>query len=144
MTEYKLDLRNKVYFTSNFSERKWQQACLIRHLDYMGRVLKGVMWGQLRYMMQHVTNKHSAHTLELTFTAGIPQSALSFLTGVSRIPFFAVYRTVGFKETEAQVYLTAAPITAKILDVERFTRAPDRFNMSKHRSVSKVCEAHAS
>uniref|UniRef100_A0A673MEQ4 Phospholipase n=1 Tax=Sinocyclocheilus rhinocerous TaxID=307959 RepID=A0A673MEQ4_9TELE len=62
-------------------------------------------------------------------------STLSFLTGVSRIPFSAVYRTVGFKETEAQVYLTAAPITAKILDVERFTRAPDRFNMSKHRSL---------
>lgn len=95
-------------------------------------------------MMQHVTNKHSAHTLELTFSTGIPQSTLSFLTGVSRIPFFAVYRTVGFKDTEAQVYLTAAPITAKILDVERFTRAPDRFNMSKHRGVSKVCEAHAS
>uniref|UniRef100_A0A673MEV5 Phospholipase n=1 Tax=Sinocyclocheilus rhinocerous TaxID=307959 RepID=A0A673MEV5_9TELE len=76
-------------------------------------------------MMQHVTNKHSAHTLELAFAVGIPQSTLSFLTGVSRIPFSAVYRTVGFKETEAQVYLTAAPITAKILDVERFTRAPD-------------------
>uniref|UniRef100_A0A673J8D5 Phospholipase n=1 Tax=Sinocyclocheilus rhinocerous TaxID=307959 RepID=A0A673J8D5_9TELE len=44
---------------------------------------------------------------------------------VSRIPFSAVYRTVGFKETEAQVYLNAAPVTAKILDVERFTRAPD-------------------
>uniref|UniRef100_A0A9J7Z5D6 Phospholipase n=1 Tax=Cyprinus carpio carpio TaxID=630221 RepID=A0A9J7Z5D6_CYPCA len=42
----------------------------------------------------------------------------------SRIPFSAVYRTVGFKETEAEVYLTAAPITAKILDVERFTSAP--------------------
>uniref|UniRef100_A0A8C1UD32 Phospholipase n=1 Tax=Cyprinus carpio TaxID=7962 RepID=A0A8C1UD32_CYPCA len=72
-------------------------------------------------MMQHVTNKHSAHTVELTFAAGTPQSALSFLTGASRIPFSAVYRTVGFKETEAEVYLTAAPITAKILDVERFT-----------------------
>uniref|UniRef100_A0A671T514 Phospholipase n=1 Tax=Sinocyclocheilus anshuiensis TaxID=1608454 RepID=A0A671T514_9TELE len=46
-------------------------------------------------------------------------------SGVSRIPFSAVYRTVGFKETEAQVYLNAAPVTAKILDVERFTRAPD-------------------
>uniref|UniRef100_A0A673JCZ5 Phospholipase n=1 Tax=Sinocyclocheilus rhinocerous TaxID=307959 RepID=A0A673JCZ5_9TELE len=60
---------------------------------------------------------------------------------VSRIPFSAVYRTVGFKETEAQVYLNAAPVTAKILDVERFTRAPDRFNMSKHRSVSKAMPA---
>uniref|UniRef100_A0A673JCY5 phospholipase D n=1 Tax=Sinocyclocheilus rhinocerous TaxID=307959 RepID=A0A673JCY5_9TELE len=75
------------------------------------------------------------HKLELAFPEGIPQSALSFLTGVSRIPFSAVYRTVGFKETEAQVYLNAAPVTAKILDVERFTRAPDRFNMSKHRSL---------
>ncbi|XP_016399344.1 phospholipase D1-like [Sinocyclocheilus rhinocerous] len=62
-------------------------------------------------------------------------------SGVSRIPFSAVYRTVGFKETEAQVYLNAAPVTAKILDVERFTRAPDRFNMSKHRSVSKAMPA---
>uniref|UniRef100_A0A672PMY3 Phospholipase n=1 Tax=Sinocyclocheilus grahami TaxID=75366 RepID=A0A672PMY3_SINGR len=65
--------------------------------------------------------------VDFTFPEGIPQSALSFLTGVSRIPFSAVYRTVGFKETEAQVYLNAAPVTAKILDVERFTR---------------VCEAH--
>uniref|UniRef100_A0A8C2KNY1 Phospholipase n=1 Tax=Cyprinus carpio TaxID=7962 RepID=A0A8C2KNY1_CYPCA len=44
-----------------------------------------------------------------------------FNPSASRIPFSAVYRTVGFKETEAEVYLTAAPITAKILDVERFT-----------------------
>uniref|UniRef100_A0A8C1G052 phospholipase D n=1 Tax=Cyprinus carpio TaxID=7962 RepID=A0A8C1G052_CYPCA len=84
-------------------------------------------------MMQHVTNKHSAHTVELTFAAGTPQSALSFLTGASRIPFSAVYRTVGFKETEAEVYLTAAPITAKILDVERFTSAPGLFKIElKH------------
>ncbi|RXN05701.1 phospholipase D1 [Labeo rohita] len=62
-------------------------------------------------------------------------------SGVSRIPFSAVYKTVGFKETEAQVYLTAAPITAKILEVERFTRAPDRFNVSKQRSVSKAMPA---
>uniref|UniRef100_A0A8C1UBN4 Phospholipase n=1 Tax=Cyprinus carpio TaxID=7962 RepID=A0A8C1UBN4_CYPCA len=51
----------------------------------------------------------------------------------SRIPFSAVYRTVGFKETEAEVYLTAAPITAKILDVERFTSAPGLFKIElKH------------
>uniref|UniRef100_A0A8C1YPU2 Phospholipase n=1 Tax=Cyprinus carpio TaxID=7962 RepID=A0A8C1YPU2_CYPCA len=55
------------------------------------------------------------------------ESSLSFLTGVSCIPFSAVYRTVGFKETEALVYLSAAPITTQ-----------ERFNMSKHRSVSKV------
>lgn len=95
-------------------------------------------------MMQHVTNEYSAHTPELTFPIGIPQSTLSFLTGVSRIPFSAVYKTVGFKETEAQVYLTAAPITTKILEVERFTRAPDRFNVSKQRSVSKVGETRDS
>ncbi|KAI2667571.1 Phospholipase D1 [Labeo rohita] len=66
---------------------------------------------------------------------------LGFSDGVSRIPFSAVYKTVGFKETEAQVYLTAAPITTKILEVERFTRAPDRFNVSKQRSVSKAMPA---
>uniref|UniRef100_A0A673MGI1 Phospholipase n=1 Tax=Sinocyclocheilus rhinocerous TaxID=307959 RepID=A0A673MGI1_9TELE len=53
----------------------------------------------------------------LAFAVGIPQSTLSFLTGVSRIPFSAVYRTVGFKETEAQVYLTAAPITKDVTDL---------------------------
>ncbi|XP_026062471.1 phospholipase D1a [Carassius auratus] len=62
-------------------------------------------------------------------------------SGASHIPFSAVYRTVGFKETEAQVYLTAVPITAKILEVERFTRALDRFNMSKNRTVSKAMPA---
>ncbi|KAI7809286.1 phospholipase D1a [Triplophysa rosa] len=61
-------------------------------------------------------------------------------SGDVRIPFSAVYRTVGFKEAEAQVYLTTAPITAKILAVERFTRNPDRFNI-KHRSVSKAMPA---
>uniref|UniRef100_A0A8C2FI97 Phospholipase n=1 Tax=Cyprinus carpio TaxID=7962 RepID=A0A8C2FI97_CYPCA len=60
---------------------------------------------------------------------------------VSCIPFSAVYRTVGFKETEALVYLSAAPITAKVLDVERFTKTQERFNMSKHRSVSKAMAA---
>uniref|UniRef100_W5MKT7 Phospholipase n=1 Tax=Lepisosteus oculatus TaxID=7918 RepID=W5MKT7_LEPOC len=42
---------------------------------------------------------------------------------VSRIPFSAVYKTRGFKETEAKVFLTGVPITAKILEVERFTSA---------------------
>uniref|UniRef100_A0A3B4CRX2 Phospholipase n=1 Tax=Pygocentrus nattereri TaxID=42514 RepID=A0A3B4CRX2_PYGNA len=49
-------------------------------------------------------------------------------TGISRhfqshIPFSAVYSTVGFKETDAQVFLRSTPITAKILEVERFIRA---------------------
>uniref|UniRef100_A0A8C1Q140 Phospholipase n=1 Tax=Cyprinus carpio TaxID=7962 RepID=A0A8C1Q140_CYPCA len=36
--------------------------------------------------------------------------------------------TIGFKEPGAHVFLTALPITAKILEVERFTSAQDRFN----------------
>uniref|UniRef100_A0A671QBD8 Phospholipase n=1 Tax=Sinocyclocheilus anshuiensis TaxID=1608454 RepID=A0A671QBD8_9TELE len=39
----------------------------------------------------------------------------------NRIPFSAVYKTIGFKEPGAHVFLTALPITAKILEVERFT-----------------------
>ncbi|XP_036410410.1 phospholipase D1-like isoform X2 [Megalops cyprinoides] len=62
-------------------------------------------------------------------------------TGDSRIPFTAVYKTVGFKETEATVYLTTVPITAKIMDVERFTSAQDRFNITNQRSVSKALPA---
>lgn len=54
------------------------------------------------------------------------------------IPFSAVYKTKGFKEPGARVYLTALPITAKILEVERFTSAQDRFNITSQRSVSKV------
>uniref|UniRef100_A0A673MLF2 Phospholipase n=1 Tax=Sinocyclocheilus rhinocerous TaxID=307959 RepID=A0A673MLF2_9TELE len=56
----------------------------------------------------------------------------------NRIPFSAVYKTIGFKETGARVFLTALPITAKILEVERFTSAQDRFNITSQRSVSKV------
>uniref|UniRef100_A0A8B9JKL6 phospholipase D n=1 Tax=Astyanax mexicanus TaxID=7994 RepID=A0A8B9JKL6_ASTMX len=42
--------------------------------------------------------------------------------------------TVGFKDTDAQVFLRSTPITAKILEVERFIRAKDRFNTSNQRS----------
>ncbi|XP_056306096.1 phospholipase D1 [Danio aesculapii] len=59
----------------------------------------------------------------------------------SRIPFSAVYKTKGFKEPGARVFLTALPITAKILEVERFTSAQDRFNITSQRSVSKVLPA---
>uniref|UniRef100_A0A3Q2ZEV3 Phospholipase n=1 Tax=Hippocampus comes TaxID=109280 RepID=A0A3Q2ZEV3_HIPCM len=38
-----------------------------------------------------------------------------------RIPFSAVYATVGFKEASAKVFLPTVPITARILEVERFT-----------------------
>ncbi|KAJ8387181.1 hypothetical protein AAFF_G00159930 [Aldrovandia affinis] len=58
-----------------------------------------------------------------------------------RIPFFAIYQTKGFKEADAQVYVSSLPITAKILEVERFTSAQDRFNITSQRSVSKVLPA---
>ncbi|XP_071398065.1 phospholipase D1-like [Centroberyx affinis] len=61
--------------------------------------------------------------------------------GDCRIPFSAVYATVGFKEASAKVYLPTVPITARILEVERFTTAQDRFNLSHHRSVNKSLPA---
>lgn len=54
-----------------------------------------------------------------------------------RLPFTAVYHTVGFKEPEAKIFLSR-PITAKILEVERFTSAQDRFHATTQRSVNKV------
>ncbi|KAK0132013.1 Phospholipase D1 [Merluccius polli] len=53
------------------------------------------------------------------------------------IPFSAVYKTVGFKEASGTVYLPAVAVTARILEVERFTSAQDRFNPSHQRSVNK-------
>lgn len=53
------------------------------------------------------------------------------------MPFKAIYHTVGFKEQEAKVFL-ASPITAKILEVERFTSAQDRFYVTTQRSINKV------
>ncbi|CAL8273449.1 unnamed protein product [Merluccius merluccius] len=50
------------------------------------------------------------------------------------IPFSAVYKTVGFKEASGTVYLPAVAVTARILEVERFTSAQDRFNPSHQRS----------
>ncbi|KAJ8278130.1 hypothetical protein GJAV_G00084190 [Gymnothorax javanicus] len=58
-----------------------------------------------------------------------------------RIPFSAVYRTTGFKESDALVYVGSLPITAKILEVERFTSAQDRFHVTAQRSVSKAVPA---
>lgn len=57
-----------------------------------------------------------------------------------RLPFTAIYHTVGFKEPEAKVFLSP-PITAKILEVERFTSAQDRFNVTSQRSVNKSMPA---
>ncbi|XP_064188712.1 phospholipase D1-like isoform X2 [Anguilla rostrata] len=58
-----------------------------------------------------------------------------------RIPFSAIYKTTGFKEPDARVYVGSFPITAKILEVERFTSAQDRFNLTNQRSVSKALPA---
>lgn len=52
------------------------------------------------------------------------------------MPFRAIYNTVGFKDCKSA--FLSHPITAKILEVERFTSAQDRFNVSQQRSVSKV------
>uniref|UniRef100_A0A7N6BCN0 Phospholipase n=1 Tax=Anabas testudineus TaxID=64144 RepID=A0A7N6BCN0_ANATE len=65
----------------------------------------------------------------------------NYSVGDSRIPFSAVYDTVGFKEDDARVYLPTVAITARILEVERFTAAQDRFNLSHHRSVNKSLPA---
>ncbi|XP_077591614.1 phospholipase D1-like [Stigmatopora nigra] len=55
------------------------------------------------------------------------------------LPFPKVYKTVGFKECRS-VFLPQ-PVTARILEVERFTSAQDRFNVSQQRSVSKSMPA---
>uniref|UniRef100_A0A1A8HGH8 Phospholipase n=1 Tax=Nothobranchius korthausae TaxID=1143690 RepID=A0A1A8HGH8_9TELE len=57
-----------------------------------------------------------------------------------RLPFTAIYETVGFKESEAKVFLSSQ-ITAKIMAVERFTSAQDRFNQTTQRSVNKSMPA---
>ncbi|XP_035527480.1 LOW QUALITY PROTEIN: phospholipase D1-like [Morone saxatilis] len=57
-----------------------------------------------------------------------------------RLSFTAIYNTVGFKEPTAKVFLSS-PITAKILEVERFTSAQDRFNVTSQRSVNKSMPA---
>ncbi|KAF3836408.1 hypothetical protein F7725_028966 [Dissostichus mawsoni] len=57
-----------------------------------------------------------------------------------RLPFTAIYHMVAFKESEANVFLSS-PITAKILEVERFTSAQDRFNVTAQRSVNKSLPA---
>lgn len=62
-----------------------------------------------------------------------------FLSPGEHVPFKAIYHTVGFKEPEANVFLSS-PITAKILEVERFTSAQDRFYVTSQRSINKVTD----
>ncbi|XP_061614882.1 phospholipase D1-like isoform X2 [Phyllopteryx taeniolatus] len=51
------------------------------------------------------------------------------------LPFLAVYKTAGFKDSKSA--FLSRPVTAKILEVERFTPSQDRFNVGRERSVSK-------
>ncbi|XP_037550104.1 phospholipase D1 [Nematolebias whitei] len=53
-----------------------------------------------------------------------------------RLPFSQIYHLVGFKDPKAKVFLSS-PITAKIMEVERFTLAQDRFNKTTQRSINK-------
>uniref|UniRef100_A0A669B7Z1 Phospholipase n=1 Tax=Oreochromis niloticus TaxID=8128 RepID=A0A669B7Z1_ORENI len=55
--------------------------------------------------------------------------------GDCRIPFSAVYATVGFKEANAKVYLPTVPIIARILEVERFTTV-----LHTHLSINYMIE----
>ncbi|XP_048844406.1 phospholipase D1a [Brienomyrus brachyistius] len=59
------------------------------------------------------------------------------------IPFSSVYETLGLKDPDARIYLSTLPITARILEVERFTCAQDRFRdrIRHRRSVTKVLPA---
>lgn len=62
---------------------------------------------------------------------------MRFLATAEHLPFKVIYHTVAFKEPSAKVFLSS-PITAKILEVERYTSAQDRFNQTAQRSVNKV------
>ncbi|XP_038160336.1 phospholipase D1 [Cyprinodon tularosa] len=57
-----------------------------------------------------------------------------------RFPFTAIYKTVGFKEPEANVFLSS-PITAKILEAERYTANQGRVGSNMQRSVNKASAA---
>uniref|UniRef100_A0A8C7ZIU6 Phospholipase n=1 Tax=Oryzias sinensis TaxID=183150 RepID=A0A8C7ZIU6_9TELE len=55
------------------------------------------------------------------FKNRIYTASFFLLLGDCRIPFSAVYATVGCRENSAKVYLPTVPVTARILEVERFT-----------------------
>uniref|UniRef100_A0A087XTJ1 Phospholipase n=1 Tax=Poecilia formosa TaxID=48698 RepID=A0A087XTJ1_POEFO len=65
---------------------------------------------------------------------------LAVVLAGDRLPFTAIYSLVGFKESDAMVFLSS-PITAKILEVERYTSNQDRFNNTVQRSVNKATPA---
>lgn len=72
-----------------------------------------------------------------SFPVCFPSPFLLRCPAAEHLPFTSVYHTVGFKEPEAKVFLSS-PITAKILEVERFTSAQDRFYATTQRSINKV------
>ncbi|MGH0119283.1 UNVERIFIED_CONTAM: hypothetical protein FKN15_026963 [Acipenser sinensis] len=60
----------------------------------------------------------------------------------TRIPFSAIYKTKGFKETDIQVYLNEVHITAKVLEVERGIIAQhERVSSTQQRLTSQVKHA---
>ncbi|KAG8009660.1 Phospholipase D1, partial [Nibea albiflora] len=75
-----------------------------------------------------------------TVTSRLSDTSPLCLPAAERLSFMAIYNTVGFKEPAAKVFLSS-PITAKILEVERFTSAQDRFNITTQRSVNKSMPA---
>ncbi|XP_061522047.1 phospholipase D1-like isoform X3 [Phycodurus eques] len=55
------------------------------------------------------------------------------------LPFLAVYKTVGFKDSKSA--FLSRPVTAKILEAERFTPSQDRFDVGRERSVGESTAA---
>ncbi|XP_075905242.1 phospholipase D1 [Nelusetta ayraudi] len=78
-------------------------------------------------------------TRELDLEDGEYETADAGVTA-EHLPFKVIYHTVAFKEPSAKVFLSS-PITAKILEVERYNSAQDRFNQNAQRSVNKSMPA---
>ncbi|KAG2462471.1 PLD1 Phospholipase, partial [Polypterus senegalus] len=54
-------------------------------------------------------------------------------------PFSAIYQTKAFKDPNAKVFLAGVPITAKVLEAERFTSGShDRFKLKLQRNTTKT------
>ncbi|KAL1006578.1 hypothetical protein UPYG_G00074020 [Umbra pygmaea] len=93
----------------------------------------------------HLVAADMSEIMENLDTRELDLSYGEYDTTDSKLPeerrgFSSIYNTVGFKEAEGNVFLSS-PITAKILAVERFTSAQDRFNITAQRSVNKSLPA---
>uniref|UniRef100_A0A8C1Q5H9 Phospholipase n=1 Tax=Cyprinus carpio TaxID=7962 RepID=A0A8C1Q5H9_CYPCA len=115
---------------------------LISHVKQSVVCLKGVPWpaGRLLAMLRqqqptvstlHLVANDMTDIMENLDTRELDNGDGEEEFDENRIPFSAVYKTIGFKEPGAHVFLTALPITAKILEVERFTsvRSPTPIEM---------------